>query len=77
MAMRQFLSLFTPRLPSQFPRQKRLSKKGILHPLHLQNTKILMKKSSDLSKCPNMNLETETEGFLIRLFGFVKSTFAH
>jgi hypothetical protein len=50
-----------------------LSKKGILHPLHLQNTNILMKKSSDLSKCPNMNLENENEAFGIRSFRFVKS----
>jgi len=50
-----------------------LSKKGILHPLHLQNTNILMKKSSDLSKCPNMNLENENEAFGIRSFRFVNS----
>ena len=54
-----------------------LSKKGILHPLHLQNTNILMKKSSDLSKCPNMNLENEIEAFGIRLFRFIKSALPH
>ena len=32
---------------------------------------------SDLSKCPNMNLETENEAFGIRFFRFVKLALLH